>query len=944
MKGLVPQSFRLSWRGPSACRVETRLDACSWSGASSKASAEKGPAPHYLRKAALTALLAARVFAQLLPDQTEFFEKKIRPVLVEKCYACHGAKLSKPMGGLRLDTSDGARKGGDSGPAIAPGDPASSVLIKAISYRNLDLKMPPTGKLSDNEIADFTEWIKMGAPDPRTEAPPAPVKKGIDFAEARKFWAFQPVKNPPFPAVKQESWPASAIDRFVLARLEEKQLTPAPPADKRTLIRRVTFDLTGLPPTPHEVEDFLADTSPNAYAKVVDRLLASPHYGERWARHWLDLVRYAETNGHEFDNDKIDAWRYRDYVIRAFNQDLPYNQFVKEQIAGDLLHEKRLSLDGAYQESPIGTSIFWFGEILNSATDSVKSRADEVDNQIDVLSKTFLGLTVACARCHDHKFDPIPTADYYALAGVMHSTALSETVIDAPQRSSRIALLRAKFEPSAERIVKAPPRPGDIVFEDFQKPTFEGWRVTGQAFGAGPVRGAADSFGGSDQFMGSLTSKKFRMPKLWVHVKLAGSKGEPKLKELALLRFTIVADGYKGNHLFATGSDTFQWQSMRMTQHIGRMCYFEIVDRSPMGHIAVSKIVFSDSEQPPADEEEKLSDGPSEIGQPVPASIFATVATDEDPHDVRIHIRGNHQSLGEVAPRRFLQVLAGENQPPIGSGSGRLELAEKIAGPDNPLTARVMVNRIWKHHFGYGLVRSTDNFGRTGDLPTHPELLDYLAARFVESGWSVKALHRMIVLSNAYQMSSGENAAAAKIDPQDKLLHHFPVQRLEAEAIRDSILAVSGALNPALFGPSVPPYISKFQDGRGKPVSGPLDGAARRSIYIQVRRNFLTPMFLAFDYPLPISTIGRRSVSTVPSQALILMNDEFLELESREWTRRLEAESSDPPRTVSKMYEAAFAREPQDWELAAALDFVKTQPWADLAHVLFNSAEFIYVR
>ncbi len=892
----------------------------------------------------LISCVAARAFAQIPADQLEFFEKKIRPVLAESCYACHSAKRVPPKGGLRLDTRDGVRKGGDSGPAIVPGDPAASLLVKAVSYNDPDIRMPPNGKLGDNEIADLTAWVKMGAPDPRDDAPPEPKKKSINFTEARKFWAFQPVKDPPPPAVKQKSWLVSPIDRFVLAKLEEKQLAPALPADKRTLIRRVTLDLIGLPPTPGDVANFLADTSPQAYAKVVDRLLASPHYGERWARHWLDLVRYAETNGHEFDNDKIDAWRYRDYVIRAFNQDLPYDQFAAEQIAGDLLPQKRLSLDGAYLESPIGTSIYWFGEILNSATDSVKSRADEVDNQIDVLSKTFLGLTVACARCHDHKFDPIPTADYYALAGVMHSTALNETVIDSPQRSSRIAVVRARFEQPAGHVVEAPPRPGEIVFEDFQKPDFDGWRLAGQAFGTGPVRGAADSFGGSDQFMGSLTSKKFRMPKLFVHVKLAGSKGDTKLKELAPLRFTIVADGYKGNHLFPNGSDKFQWQTMRMTQHIGRMCYFEIVDRSATGHIAVAKIVFSDSEQPPRDEEQEVSDYPSQIGQAVPASIFATVATDEDPHDVRIHIRGNHQTLGEVAPRRFLQVLAGEDQPPIRNGSGRLDLAEKIASPANPLTARVMVNRIWKHHFGYGLVRSTDNFGHTGDAPTHPELLDYLATRFIESGWSVKALQRMILLTSTYRMSSDENAAAAKADPQNKLLHRFNVQRLEAEAIRDSILAVSGSLDPTLFGPSVPPYISKYQDGRGKPVSGPLDGAGRRSIYIQVRRNFLTPMFLAFDYPLPISTIGRRSVSTVPSQALILMNDELLELESRQWARHVQAETGDPRLTVSIMYEAAFAREPQDWELAAALDFVKTQPWADLAHVLLNSAEFIYVR
>ena len=861
----------------------------------------------------LAGLCAASLRAQITAEQTEFFEKKIRPVLAQRCYGCHGPESKPPAGGLHVDSRAGLRKGGDSGPAVVPGDPERSLLIEAISYRNPDFKMPPSGKLMDQQIADLTDWVKMGAPDPRETAAVAPAKKGINLAEGRKFWSLQPLQKLP---------PDSSIDRFLRARLAEKHLEPAAPADKRTLIRRVTFDLTGLPPTPQEVEDFLADQSTEAFSKVVERLLASPHYGERWGRHWLDLVRYAETNGHEFDNDKIDAWRYRDYVIRAFNQDVPYNQFVKEHIAGDLLPEKRLSLDRTFWESPLGTSFYWFGEVLNSATDSVKSRADEVDNQIDVMSKTFLGLTVACARCHDHKFDPIPTADYYSLAGILHSTALHETVIDAPEREQQIAAMRSG----------SAPREGDIVFKDFQKSGYDGWRVTGQAFGEGPTQGVASSFGGSDRLMGSLTSKSFRMPKLFVHVKLAGSKSNAKLSERSPLRFTVVANGFKSKRLFPEGSDTPRWHTMRMVLEIGRNCYFEIVDRSAEGHIAVSQIVFSDSEKPPDD------------GQAIPESIFATVAADEDPHDVRIHIRGNHQNLGEPAPRGFLKVIAGEKQPPIRDGSGRLEIAEKIASADNPLTARVMVNRIWKYHFGYGLVRSTDNFGRTGDTPTHPELLDYLAQRFMESGWSVKAMHRLILLSRAYQMSSRADPAGAKVDPENKLLQHFPVRRLEAEAIRDAILSVAGTLNQQMFGPSVTPYISKFQDGRGKPESGPLDGGGRRSIYIQVRRNFLTPMFLAFDYPLPISTIGRRSISTVPSQALILMNDEFTELESREWAKRLAAEQSDPRGRVTRMYEEAFARPPEDWELTEALAFAGSGAWADLAHVLMNSAEFIYVR
>src|SRR5262245_5985769 len=344
------------------------------------------------------------------------------------------------MGGLRLDTAEGVVKGGESGPVVAPGQPEKSLLIKAILYKDLQLKMPPTGKLTDEEIQRLITWVKMGAPDPRNEvASVTTLASRIDFEKARTFWAFRKIQKPVVPAVEQNSWVSSPIDSFVLAQLENRGLKPAPPADRHAWLRRVTFDLIGLPPTPQEIEAYLADTSTSARERVVDRRLASLHYGERWARHWLDVVRFAETNGHEFDNDKLDAWRYRDYVIRALNQDVPYDQFVKEHIAGDLLPQKRLSVDGTCWESPLGTGFYWFGEVLNSATDSVKSRADEVDNQIDVLTKAFLGLTGACSRCHDHKFDPIPTSDYYALAGFLHSTNVSEAVLDSPAVANRIA-------------------------------------------------------------------------------------------------------------------------------------------------------------------------------------------------------------------------------------------------------------------------------------------------------------------------------------------------------------------------------------------------------------------------------------------------------------------------------------------------------------------------
>ena len=793
--------------------------------------------------------------------------------------------------------------------------------------------------------------------------------------------------------MKRTEWVTSPVDSFVLAKLEASGLSPAPPADKRTLIRRVTFDLTGLPPTPAEVDAFVNDTSANAFARLVDRLLDSPHYGERWARHWLDLVRYAETNGHEFDNNKFEPWRYRDYVIRSFNHDVPYDRFVREHVAGDLLAAKRYSPDGASLESPLATAYLWFGEVLNSTTDSVKARADQVDNQIDVTGKAFLGLTVACARCHNHKFDPIPTADYYSLAGVFHSTDLREDVVDSPRLRAEIHELSRGIREIDNRIAALAPstrlapvrvlyRPEDEVFANFENGGFGKWVTAGEAFSERPEVGMASSLAaGSDRFVGTLTSPKFRTgKKRYLHVRVSGTKSDPKWKENGDLRFTMVTDGYKGQHIVPDGSEKPVWKTLTLTLEREREVYFEIVDRSRDGHIAVDKIVFSDLKDPPPIETltdagfRSQPDGTTtsitpavtelvrkrgELEAAIPPSAFAMLAADYQPHNVRIHIRGNHTSLGEEVPRRFLQVIATADQP-IAEGSGRAQIANWLTSPRNPLTARVMVNRIWKHHFGQGIVKSVDNFGAMGDRPTNPELLDYLAGRFIESGWSIKAMHRLMVLSSAYQMSSLADATAATRDPENKFLSHMPVQRLEAEAIRDSMLAIAGTLDRKMFGPSVPPHISAYQDGRGKPESGPLDGARRRTIYIQVRRNFLTPLLLAFDYPLPISAIGARGVSIVPSQALLLMNNEFVAQQAREFAKRaLAAPLKD---RVNWMYQAAFSREPDGAETDQILHFVSAQPelyksqgssppanveeqvWSDVAQVMFSSPEFLFVR
>ncbi len=875
------------------------------------------------------------------PAATEFFEKRIRPVLVERCYPCHGPAVAQPLGGLRLSSREGLRRGGDSGPALVPGDPDASRLIRAIRYTDPRLQMPPKGKLDSQQILDFENWVRMGAPDPRsgesTEAKP----RNIDFARARRHWAFQPLQATPPPPVRDARWPRGAIDRYLLARLEEKGLRPAPPADKRALLRRVWLDLTGLPPTVGETEAFLADASPQAFARVVDRLLGSPHYGERWARHWLDLVRYAETDGHEFDQDKPNAWRYRDYVIRAFNQDVPYARFLTEQLAGDLLAERRVTPDGLIDETTVATGFYWLGEIINTPVDTYQALADRIDNQIDVLGKAFLGLTVACARCHDHKFDPIPMSDYYALAGFLRSSRLRQAAADAPAVTERV---RAALPDRPA--LPAPAKPAldgrYEVFEDFSRPDFGSWLRTGLAFGDSPTGGVAHSGRYGNALTGILVSRQFLIKQRYLHVRLAGR---------GLVR--LFADEYTNGVRTLRGGEEMAWKTIDARMGQGNLAHLEIADLSPEEFIAVERIVFSDAKEPPANEG-PTPPPPVPIRMAVPPAHFAMATADGEPQDVPVHVRGNPRNLGAARPRAFLTLFSGGEQPPIVSGSGREELARRLLRDAAPLVARVMVNRVWQHHFGEGLVRTPDNFGLTGDRPTHPALLDYLARRFIEQGWSLKQLHREMLLSAAYQMSSRPAASRAELaDPRNELLHRMPVRRLEAEALRDQMLAVAGTLDRRLFGPPVPVYLSPYMDGdpRSKPPGGPLDGLGRRSLYINVRRNYLPDQMLTFDFPPPITTMGKRGVSTVAPQALYLMNNELPHLEARRWATRVAREERDPAARVRRMYLEAFARPPAPRETQEALAFFaevrrrfpRANPLVEFAHVLFNSAEFLYV-
>ena len=928
--------------------------------------------------------------ASISPEDPEFFEKKIRPLLVENCFKCHSG--AKAKGKLWLDSRTGLLRGGESGLAVTPGDVKKGLLLKGVAYDDPEFKMPPGGKLQPQQIADLREWVERGVPWPDDGGGKTIVKKDFDLQERAKHWSLRPLTNPPVPKVKNQAWVQSPIDSFLLAGMESRGITPALPADRRTLLRRVTFDLIGLPPTLEEIDDFLKDQSAEAYIRVVDRLLASPHYGERWARHWLDLVRYAETQGHEFDFEIPDAYQYRDYVIRAFNADVPYDLFVKEHLAGDLLDAPRRHPKDKTNESVLATGFWWLGEAKHSPVDSRADQADRIDNQIDVFSKTFLGLTVACARCHDHKFDAISTRDYYALAGVLQSSRQDRPIVEDPgERGVKLDGLVKARSPIRDLVspMPMPARVGvqgrDVIFAQFTQGNWGGWRVGGEAFGSGPsgpqevmildgkakdgvqavTPGLAHSGLLSVHLQGSLRSPTFVIDHKRIHYHLAGKHARVRLVVNGL---QLIQDPIYGRLAFTVNQEKLGWHTQDVTMWMGQRAYIEILDEGP-GYAALDLVVFSDEGHPLTSPYPigKLADGAGEKLPPLvdhfrqaesklgnPQRSLAM--TDGNAIDEFVFIRGNHKKPGESVGRRFLEVFQGRPLP--ASGSGRLELANHVTDPARtPITPRVLVNRLWKHHFGEGLVRSVDDFGVLGQSPTHPELLDYLAGQLVNQGWSIKKLHRFMLLSSAYQMASKATRDADEADPENKLLHKMPVRRLEAEAIRDSLLAVSGRLERKMHGPGVMPHLTSFMVGRGRPgVNGPLDGGGRRSIYLAVRRNFLNPMFLAFDYPTPFSTMGRRSVSNVPAQALTMMNNPLVRQQAELWAKRLLAEKDlDSRQRISRMVETALGRPPLQGELVQALTFLEDQArlhgrvddpqaWADLAQVLFNLKEFVFVN
>ena len=1089
--------------------------------------------------AALLALCQAPISAGAEPapgpapsagDQ-DFFERQVRPILVERCLECHGA-TGKPKGGLRLTSRTDLLRGGESGPAAVAGKPDESLIVEAIGYID-EPKMPPKAKLADREIETLKRWVALGLPWPEARVEPRPALTLTDpgwriSEEQRAFWSFQPVKDGPPPAVREAGWPRSGLDRYVLAALEAKGLRPAPKADRRTLIRRATFDLTGLPPAPEDVEAFLADDAPDAFARVLDRLLASPHYGERWGRHWLDVVRYADSfdaRGIGSPGDIAEAWRYRDWVVEAFNHDLPYDEFLTHQIAGDLLPPR--DPGGLNTDGLVATGLLAIGNWGGGDADKEKLLTDIADDQVDVVSRAFLGLTVACARCHDHKFDPISTKDYYGLAGIFFSThilpdvgpktngppmlrvpletkaelarrdryfqqvaALEKRITEerdarkkefagelaaktavylkaaveyaelagdparpsvaafAAERGLHAFALRQWVEalglsveyplmskplenvagrpginvwkggPSTPSLTvnandqevaietfKLPPRsvsvhpgPGNGVVVSWKSPIAGKVRISGRVADVDPVGGDGIAWaialrhrrgfaaeiasgevanGGNQAFAGPalaavavepgdvvqllvLPKKEYSFDTTVVEMSIAQWDG-PAAWDLTR---DIVTNVLQGNpHADLLGhADVWRFEDMADKPGPGGLGIdpAELLSSDEQAvERAVEKVrsrldltgpkspfmvrTEADESALPGEARAAIQRIRDELATlkkgPPPPPIFANAAQDggvpgsphAGTHDVRVHVRGSYARLGDLVPRHFPVVLAGECPPSIPSGSGRLELARWLASPENVLTARVIVNRIWQHHFGQGIVRTPSNFGKLGERPTHPELLDHLAARFVADGWSIKRLHREIMLSSTYQQSSEAAPESRRADPENRLLGRMDRRRLEAEAVRDSLLAVSGRLDPARGGPSL-------RDFKG----------ARRTLYITTIRSDRSTFGPLFDAADSTAMVDRRTVSTVAPQALFLLNNPFVLDQALALARRALSERSTDEERIDRVYALLFGRAPDAEERRIGLDLIAVDgpaeaAWQAYCQVLLCANEFVYI-
>ena len=800
-------------------------------------------------------------------DQLAFFEKRIRPLLIERCYECHSAASKEIGGSLLLDSRPAIVKGGDNGSPIVPGDPETSLLMTAVSHKNADLKMPPKQKLPDTEIADLAAWITMRAPDPRTTSTVRP-RKTIDVTEARTRWPFAPIVAPPVPAVRDSKWPRGEIDRFIRTAQEAKGLDPVGDAERRVLIRRATFDLIGLPPTPDEVTTFVDDAvdTPSAFAKVVDRLLESPHYGERWGRHWLDVVRYADTAGDNSDYPIPQMIKYRDWVIDAFNRDLPYNQFIRDQLAGDLLES-----DVDRNQHIIATGYIALARRFGSRVDDYPQHLT-IEDTIDNLGRAFLGLSMSCARCHDHKFDPIGTDDYYALYGIFQSTRYPWPGIELEKKQRDLV----------------PLVPSDVV-------------------------------------------------------DVATRERKAKLAE-------------------------FDAELKRLDE--------EQKSENDDQKKEIDKRIGSTKRQ-----RDDLNNSP------LPFETAYAVTEGKRIENARIQVKGNPEKTGDEVPRRFLSVLGGQTLPPDEKSSGRRQLADWIASPDNPLTARVMVNRIWLHHFGQGLVPTPNDFGKQGRPPTHPELLDWLSRRFIESGWSVKTMHRLMMNSRTYQLSSvgwtpspsssselrdgghatvkpeegrAERPSYETLDPNNDLLTHFRRRRLEAESLRDTLLVLSGQLESGPGGLHPFPPQKDWNFTQHKPFKE-VYASNRRSVYLMTQRIQRHPYLAIFDGPDTSASTSMRGTSTTTLQALYLLNDTFVHDQAKHFAAHLEQAAPITSDRLDLTHQLALGRPITSTERTAAESYlvqVKERlaaanvpagqhdplAWQSYMRAIFLLNEFVYVE
>ena len=801
---------------------------------------------------------AAKKVSRPSAEQIRFFEKTIRPLLAKHCYKCHGADEQESE--LRLDSLAGMLTGGKGGASIIPGKPKKSLLLTAVGYRDNELQMPPDEKLSDRQIADLTRWVEMGAPHPDSGKVKVVPRTRLDIEAGRKHWAFRTPLKPKVPRGRANGRPSARskqpIDAFILAALEERGLKPLGLADKRTLIRRATFDLIGLPPTPAEIDAFVADESAGAFRRVVDRLLDSPHYGERWGRHWLDVARYADSNGLDENVAHGNAWRYRDYVVQSLNEDKPYDEFLVEQLAGDLLDP---SGDLSRRNNRlIATGFLVLGPKVLAEVDGAKMEMDIVDEQIDTIGRSLMGLTLGCARCHDHKFDPIGQDDYYGLAGIFKSTRTME---------------------SFKKVAR--------------------WQENSIALPADTAR--------KEQ-----------------HEQLVSDKKEQIESQVAVAKRALnLPDG-------KTTPQDFEKRFPQKTKA----------------------------------ELKKLRDELKQLEKSAPVMPTAMGVVDGAVANAAVHLRGSHLTLGGVVPRRFPRVLSGDTQPSLPeNSSGRLEFARWLTAPNHPLTARVMVNRIWRWHFGKGLVLTVDNFGLQGQPPTHPKLLDWLAVRFVEEGWSIKAMHRLMMLSDAYQRTSGFSPRHAAADSDNQLYWRYDIRRMEAETIRDALLAVSGRLDRTMGGSLLEVKNRAYLFDHTSKDKSSYD-IRRRSIYVPVIRNHLYDMFQLFDYTDASVLNGNRDTSTIAPQALFLMNSELVaDLTTAMADRLLEAGGTREAR-INRLFLEAYGRQPTADELKRADVFLARfeklvaqdkdetkaeagrteQAWQALCQSVISSSEFIYLR